>query len=488
MTIKYLQQYKEYIKDGVILLLFFLYFRSNIAWVYNYFTQTAAYEYTVLFFVALLILFISTKGKHTFKNKNVVPRQVFILLFGAILLDLFNILFLHYQIISATSMILVGYAILGMYLDGSVWKRGFFVIGIIALSLPFAEHIQTFLGFPVRLFTAKVVSTIMGLLGLVSVTDAAVIITENNATSIDVPCSGIKSIYTGIIVLLIILFLKKARWSLRLLGITIGYFLVLLLFNIWRVFSLVYIYDVIHYPAFGNAIHVGIGIIGFIFSILALWYVVDKYVPHGSDFGNEQVRKTHFLKKYLIIFILLLALVIDTSYAVFSANNDQTIQSQNIVFSANDLQLNELPFTLQEENFFVNRDVLFSNKYIGETVSGLEFSLLVISSDSSRTHHNPELCLQGTGHKIEKSEIVQLEDLRLRKLSLNQGQDTVFYWFVAGDKTVMDYSERTWEGMKNPNVVWTLVEIGFNGSVDLSNPDIVELIKSLQSSAKEFLI
>lgn len=487
MTIfKPLQQYKESIKDGVILLLFFLYFRSNIAWTYNYFTQTAAYEYTVLFFVALLILFISTKGKYSFKNKDVVPHQIFRLLFSAILLDLLNIFFLHYQIISATAMILAGYAILGMYLESRAWKRSLFIVGIIALSLPFAEHIQTFFGFPIRLFTAKVVSIIMELLGFLSFTDAAVIITENNATSIDVPCSGIKSIYTGMIVLLIILFLKKALWSLRLLGIAVGYFLVLLLFNIWRVFSLVYIYDVIHYPTFGNAIHVGIGIVGFSVGTLALWYALDKYVPHRNEIFNERVRKTHFFNKYSIILLLILALVIDTTYITFSANSNKSIQVQNIVFSAKNLQLNELPFTSQEQKFFVNRDVLLSKKYRGRTAAGLEFSLLIITSASSRTHHNPELCLQGAGHKIEKSEIIQLDDLKLRKLSLNHGQDTIFYWFAAGDKTILDYSERVWEGLKVPNTVWTLVEIGFQGSTDLNNPDIVELIKYLQASVRDF--
>lgn len=483
---KYLQQHKEFIKDGVILLLFFLYFRSNIAWAYNYFTQTAVYEYTILFFVALFILLVSTKDKYSFKNKNVVSLRILTLLFGAVIFDLFNVFFLRYQIISATAMILAGYAILGMYLEGRTWKRGLFIVGIIALSLPFTEHIQTFLGFPIRLLTAKVVSTIMGLLGLVSVSDAVVIITENNATSIDVPCSGIKSIYTGIIVLLTILFLKKAGWSLRLLGIAIAYFLLLLLFNIWRVFSLVYIYDVIHYPAFGNAIHVGIGIIGFIVSTVALWYAVEKYVPCDSLRTNEREQKGKFYRKYPIIILLIAALVLDTAHIAFSASNDTSIQRESIVFSVENLKLDELPFTTQEEEFFVNREVQFSKKYQGKTTSGLEFSLLVISSNSSRTHHNPELCLQGTGHKIDKSEIVQLGDLRLRKLSLNDGEDTVYYWFVAGDKTVMDYSERVWEGMKSPNAVWTLVEVGFKRSADLSNTDIAELIMSLHSRASEF--
>lgn len=484
MISRFLQKNKEYIKDGVIILLFFLYFRSNIIWTYNYFSQAASYEYVLLFLISLIVLWVATKGKYSFRKDNFVSRNIFLVFFGAILIDLVNVFYLKYQIISASVMIIGAYALLGMYIERQVWKRGFFIVGIIALSLPFAEHIQTFLGFPIRLFTAKVVSTMMSFIGLISVSDASVIITENNATSIDVPCSGIKSIYTGIIVLLTIFFLKRVKWSLRLLAVVIIYFLLLLIFNIWRVFSLVYIYDVLSFPAFGNAIHVGIGIIGFVASTLILWHLVDKYAIKVVEQNDLQVQKERSYKKLYFIVLLMIALILDTSYIIFWAGKNQQIQSSSIVFSVPNLELQETPFNQQEEQFFVNRDIEFSKKYTGETKSGRAFSLLLISSKSWRDYHNPELCLQGVGYQIDDSEIIQLADLRIRKLSLNGGKDTVLYWFVSKNKSAVDYSERVWEGIKNPEQVWTLVEVGFQGPVDLKNSDIAELVEYLHASVQ----
>ncbi|MBI2436179.1 MAG: exosortase O [Candidatus Magasanikbacteria bacterium] len=485
MTKIFLQKNKEYIKDGVVILLFFLYFRSNVIWTYNYFSQAASYEYVLLFLISLIVLWIATKGTYSFRKENSVSRSIFLIFFGAILVDLINIFYLHYQIISASAMIIGVYALLGMYIERQAWKRGFFIVGIIALSLPFAEHIQTFLGFPIRLFTAKIVSSIMGLIGLISVSDASVIITENNATSIDVPCSGIKSIYTGAIVLLTMFFLKRVRWSLKLLAIAIVYFLLLLSFNIWRVFSLVYIYDVLSFPAFGNAIHIGIGIMGFIVSTFLLWYLIDKFVIKAVEQNDVQAQKERSYKKLYFIILLLIALILDTSYIIFRTHNPQQIQSPNIVFKVPNLELQEMPFNQQENLFFVNREIEFSKKYTGETKSGRAFSLLLVSSKSWRDYHNPELCLQGIGYKIDDSKIMQLANLRIRKLSLNDGKDTVLYWFVNKNKSVMDYSERVWEGIKNPEQVWTLVEVGFQGSVDLNNSDIVGLLEYLHASVKQ---
>jgi len=485
MIKKILQQNYEHIKDGVIILLFFLYFRSNLVWVYNYFVNAASYEYSILFFVSLVILVFATKGKYSFRTKNEIPLHPFMLFSSAIFLDLFNIFFLHYQIISATAMILAGYAILGLYLERDVWKRCLFIVGIIALSLPFAEHIQTILGFPIRLLTAKIVSFIMSLLGLASINDATIIVTENNATSIDVPCSGIKSIYSGIIVLFLILFLKRARFSWKVLIIALGYFFLLLFFNIWRVFSLVYVYDVLNFPAFGNAIHIGIGIVGFILSILALWYLIEKFISPKPTHEDKKVKQERFYNKYTVIILLILSFALDSSYLRFQGDVDKSIESIGAIFYIENLQLQEVPFTQQEEQFFVNRDVQFSKKYAGQTQSGLKFSLLLISSNSWRTHHNPELCLQGTGHQIEKSEIVQIDDLVVRKLSLNQEKDSVLYWFTNGNKNVADYSQRVWEGLKNPKNSWTLVEVGFQGNLNLDDPDLNMLIRQLRNGVEQ---
>jgi len=478
--------FKNRIKDGVIWLLFFLYFRTNIVWVYSYFSSSATYEYLFLFLLAILVFFISTKSKFSLKNKDFLSKNTYFLLFSIITLDQVNVYFLHYQIISATAMLLFFYTILRLYLDEKTWKRGFYIFAIIALSLPFAEHIQTFLGFPIRLFTAKVVSTILGLLGHFNISNATVILTENAATSIDIPCSGIKSIYTGSLVFLILLFLKNSRLGLKILGIFIFYLLTLIFFNIWRVFSLVYIYDILNFPEFADTIHVGIGILSFIISTIILWKLLDKFADKKDEKVNKGLNKKTVkqkIKSQYIIVLLIFALVLDTAYISFlSDKNPIQLNNKEIVLNIENTKLTKVPFEAKEKEFFESKDIEFTGKYQGKTENNQNFSLLIVSSSSWKTHHNPEICIQGLGHKIDSSEIFQIGNFKVRKLSLNDGKDTIFYWFVNGEKNTIDYSERVWEGIKNPSEVWTLVEVGFTGDVDLENSEIQNLIIELQSN------
>ena len=148
--------------------------------------------------------------------------------------------------------------------------------------------------------------------------------------------------------------------------------------------------------------------------------------------------------------------------------------------------LKEIPFNEKEKNFFVKRDVEFSQKFEGTTPEGTPFTLLLVSSRSWSTHHNPEICLQGIGYRIDKNLIVQINHLTLRDLTLNDGRAHVEYWFTHNGKTIADYSERIWEGIFHPSQVWTLVEVGLDGKVNVGQKDVQKLIFDLESATKKF--
>jgi hypothetical protein len=142
--------------------------------------------------------------------------------------------------------------------------------------------------------------------------------------------------------------------------------------------------------------------------------------------------------------------------------------------------LQPVPFTQKEEGFFINREIEFSKKYQGLTGTGKHFSLLIVASTSWRTHHNPEICLQGLGYHIESSEIYKTGAIAVRKVSLKEG-GSVIYWFASKDKTIMDYSERIWEGMFQPDTTWALVDVGFSGPFEISDREIQQIILDIQS-------
>ncbi len=409
-----------------------------------------------------------------------------------------NTVWLHYNIISAAAFFFSFYFISSIYLNRIIWKRLGWLLGIITLTLPFSYHLQTFLGFPIRLFTAKIVSALFNLFGIGSFTDSSVIITENNATSIDLPCSGIKSLYTGAILMLLIYFVKNARFSLKLCGISLAFMGSLLIMNIWRVFSLTFIYDVLELKQLGDVIHIALGVTGFSLSFILLWILSEKYSSAASlHFTRPPLfiknPKTQLSLNYLLSLVSIF-LVIDLYLSYAAISYPQPIPSLkassfNNPVSIGEIVLKEDDFTPKEKNFFAGKEVLLSKKYTGELsyadLKGLPFNLLIIKSKSWRTHHNPELCLQGLGHKIEKSELFHLAGINVRKLTLNNHTGSAFYWFTDGAKTLADFSDRVWEGILRKNTPWTLIVIGFNQNIEVQNQNLKEFIFTLNEGFHE---
>ncbi len=414
------------------------------------------------------------------------PAMIGLLIFLST--DIINTIFFRYQIISAAAFLLGGYCLLGFYIDRKVWIRGVFLAVIITLTLPFIEHIQTFLGFPVRLMTAKIVSVLLHWMGAANISDATVIMTENHASVIDLPCSGVKSIYTGILFLCALYFFQRVAFSLRMALVSLAYFVSLLFFNIWRVFSLVYIYGILQWMEVGNNLHVALGAGGFVASGLLAWFLTKKYLSPIDQWNKRTVivrASLNTKKQWFVASVIFCFLLVDIVLAFGRLQHPQISSfSHHFSFQLEGVAFKDLVLTKQEQSFFQNRDVIFTKKYKGQTSRGLPFTLLLVSSKSWRTHHNPEICLQGMGYHIDHSDLVQLHETRVREVVLSQNQGTVLYWFVSNDQVISDYSERVWAGILHPDKVWTLVEMGFDHEVDLDHGEIMELIQKINKALK----
>jgi len=475
--------------DLLLILLLILFFRQAIVYIWFTFTSREFYENGIGFILVSVIFAISAlKKEHLISPRDkTIP---FISLVVVLILYTVNGLFFKLSIVPAILFLLGVYSLLGFYLERQFWKRSLFVFSILILTLPLLERVQKFLGFPIRLATANIVSSILQITGIGNVSNSAVIITENHATSIDLPCSGVKSIYTGGLFMLTTFYLQNVRLSIKLIAITLLFFISLLFFNTWRVFSLIYIYDVLNMKSAGDAIHLVLGILGFIASCSLLWYLTNKYAPSlTSKKTLEQVKQIR-LKGNIKLFAIVMLLSFLTFQFLFIKDTGlvTTHKTQATrAYTLSSIKLNDLAFSSAEESYFVNSDVEFSKKFTGQTSAGTSFSLLVVSSKSARTHHDPEICLQGLGHTISNSEIFQVNNFRVRKLSLDDNKASAIYWFVGKDKNLLDYSERVWEEVKNPKQTWVLVTIGFSEPVDVSKPDIKDLILQIDSSAKNLL-
>lgn len=471
--------------DYALLLLFLLYFQSGIVSLWSTFYSPEFYENGIAFLLVTSIFAATVyKSRH---SKNLPESFLpFITLLIVVTLNTINIFFFKFSIIPSVLFLLGTYAILGFYIEKYLWRRSVFIFLILILTLPLLERVQKFLGFPIRLITADIVRYLLQILGIGTISKSAVIISENHATSIDLPCSGVKSIYTGALFMLAVYYLQKVRLTWKLCAISVVFFIALLFFNTWRVFSLVYIYDILEMHEFGDSIHVVMGVFGFIASCSILWFLTKKYGESRGDSGGlgRLGKLGDGMKKILVA---LFSVLIAVNFFFVKEQPVSSVQKIEKPFVLESVSLSELPFTGREESYFVNSDVEYSKKFSGLTKTGLQFSLLVVSSKSARTHHDPEICLQGLGYTISNSEILQIDSLKVRKLSLNDNTAQVFYWYVGKNKNLLDYSERVWEEVKNPKQSWTLIMVGFNEPVDVGRDSVGNLLNQINSKAKQLL-
>jgi len=476
--------------DCILIPLFLIHFRQGIYTTWFTFTSKEFYENGIAFLLVSSIFIVSLIRKK-YNKTSVDPVFPFVILIAVLILNTVNSIVFKFSILPAILFLLGVYALLGFYLEKHLWRRSIFIFLVLILCLPLLERVQKFLGFQIRFVTAQIVSFLLQITGIGNISNSAVIVTENHATSIDLPCSGVKSIYTGTLFMLAIYYLQKVRLSIKLLGVTIIFFLALLFFNTWRVFSLVYIYDVLDMRQFGDFVHVFLGLLGFFISCFILWFLTHKYV---SSYSNEdktpnkilQISEKKNLKKIAlavlgIVFITHLFFI--KEQPVVSTNTAQI----EIPYKLQDINLSELSFSDREMSYFVNSDVEFSKKYSGQTKSGIPFTLLLVSSKSARTHHDPETCILGLGYTLNNSEIFNVQGLTVRRLTLNDDTAHLVYWFVSEDKVILDYSERVWEEIRNPGKKWILIEIGFPQLVDISSVDMADLILQVNLSAKKLL-
>ncbi len=114
--------------------------------------------------------------------------------------------FLDINTLSATLFGLASYGLLGLWMQPNHWRRGLPAALLLIGSLPFGEHLQTFVGYPVRILTATIVGDGLAKLGVGTVGVDTILIFENGISKIDLPCSGVKSLWSGG------LFLLAATW------------------------------------------------------------------------------------------------------------------------------------------------------------------------------------------------------------------------------------------------------------------------------------
>lgn len=391
--------------------------------------------------------------------------------------------FLDVNTLSASLFGLASYGLLGLWLEPQRWRQGLPAAMLLVGALPFGEHMQTFIGYPVRLLTAEIVRDSLAVAGVASLGLDTILVFENGVSQVDLPCSGVKSLWTGMLFLLAATWLERRTLNVRWLGVALIFAGLLLAANLMRVGILVIAGPVAGWPLAAEMLHVPLGVIGFVAACAAAVAMLRRLAsPAASDLPGMVnpvgLSRPRWLSPALALTLLLMSL----GYAA----RPQTGLAQAPPAWRFPEGLATEPMPLKpDEVAWLTRDGAESADRRRFEWQGLKGSMILITSRTWRAHHRPERCFEVYGLAIDatRTHLVNPQfPLRLVSLGHDAASLSAAYWFQSAGQTTDDYGTRIWADLAPASQRWVLVSILFDGSPDPHSPEVQALYTTLHET------
>jgi len=455
-----------------------LFFWESFVWIANRLALGLVQPFNIIVVLALGFLVV-TKFKGQFRSlfhlqaKPMLPSAVMLLAaFGYLFIDnLFGI-----QTFKTLFFLFFLFGFLGLFVSRNRWLSFSTPILLLFLVLPFGSLLDTYIGFPLRMQTAELVNIILQKSGLLVSDSQSIIGLENRYTQIDTTCSGINVLWAGTILFIAYSILDDLAFGWKWLVFFVLYVLLLLAFNAFRISVLVLLELVFNFTKIANGIHQPLGIVGFVIPSVFLWFLINKY-------GRKRELKTQLSKEHNIkpsVFFpstIALCLLVLFGFSSGKMESKSTDIPQKLNHS---LPFEHIPLTSKEQAYF-NFEKASAQKFKVDFKS-IQGSIIVVSSNSFKGHHNPELCLQSIGLKISSNNPILIDNKPVRLLTFNSDKLAGIFWFKNQDTYTDDYSYRVWHDIKNGNKnnSWTQVTALFNQNY--TAPDLQEFFTYLNKN------
>ncbi len=442
----------------------------------------------VLIAVVALILYQIRQGRWDLPTSP-IPQlypPALVLVLGGSLLYLVVERLLDINTLSASLFGLASDGLFGLWLSPRAWRQGLPAALLLVGTLPFGEHLQTFVGYPVRILTASVVRDGLSAAGITSTGVDTILLLENGVTQVDLPCSGIRSLWTGLLFLTAATWLERRALGLRWLIVASVMGILLLVANLVRVAARVVVGQVLGSQIGAQMIHVPLGVLGFVAACAGAFALL-RLLPPLADPKNPPgpLARPAWLAPALAAALVLMSLAY--------ASRPQTglaAAAPTWYFPA-ELSVTPLPLSQQDLDWFRKDGAESAERW---TVSwrGLTGSMMFISSTTWRAQHRPERCFEVYGLKLEDSSTqLVAPDFPVRLVSLGQSDQPrlyqATYWFQSKDHTTDDYGVRLWADLAPIRSRWVLVTILFDGAPDPAAPDTRDLYLALHDVVRHQL-
>jgi len=406
--------------------------------------------------------------------------------------------FLDINTLSATLFGLATYGFLGLWMSPRSWTRGLPAGLLLVGTLPFGQHLETFVGYPLRLATAEIVSHGLNSLGITSVHVDTILVLESSYSQVDSPCSGVKSLWTGLLFLLAATWLERHPVNLRWLGVAILTGGLLVIANIVRISILVLVGHVAKWQLVAEMIHVPLGVLGFIAvcSLAAFLLVAgrqDHLFPTLQASTNRSkwqsgmsvtladprgLKRPTWFAPTLVVIVLGMGLIYSP--------RPESAQAQSTISWLFPAEMNVESFPLSQElNKWATEDGADTAERWRFDWGDLHGSTMFLTSRTWRGQHRPERCFEVEGLSVKTAQTYLINpDFPIRFLTLTGGpyQISAAYWLQTTGQVTDDYATRIWADLYPKRQPWVLVTILFEGTPALDSPATQALFQALRTT------
>lgn len=395
-----------------------------------------------------------------------------------------------FHTLSAALFLVYLYGLSAHFISDKHWKALLLPLLLTILVLPFEHYLDVYLGFPLRLLSAEWAGSVLQLTQLPLVTVESILMIDNKAAIVDLDCSGINSLWIGLIFYLLLTWIERYRMDWRWLLFGISFVVLLVLANVFRIVILVLLDVVLELPELAKMLHQALGLLGFAIASVLVWGGLNQWgvcvrpqVAVEQDMTNRQgvTRRSHLYAATWISSVLILLLFL--------------YQPLPLLAKSTTVHTLELPapyimhpalMSAQETAFFVSNHAQAEKYTVQHTLAHKPIlaSMVLVWSRVWKAHHVPENCYISQGYSLADKGVWQLQQQaspvhHLRHLTLTppalstarttttapQKTQSGVYWFQSKRRSTPDYSSRVMDNLLHSGEEWVMVSILWQSAV-----------------------
>ncbi|MGF1603322.1 MAG: exosortase O [Thermosynechococcaceae cyanobacterium] len=403
-----------------------------------------------------------------------------VLMLGAAIASLLTRTLLDVEHLAVVGVVIGAYGLFGLFCDPQAWKRSIPFMGAFALLMFLFALEFTDLGHLARTAIAEVTEYLLQPFHVNAISSEDILVLSTGIAFVDLPCSGFKNIEIGSLFFIAASVLERKQLGLRWFLVGLTTIALLITANVARILVIVVLTFVIKQPTLAGILHVPLGLCGFItvclIALLLLRWVPRQTVRSQITHPDSSAVPTASIRNALLTLGLMIGLVCVPPPAA-AAPVTFNIPQWSLPLKSRDINLSP-----PEQTFFIRNPGVVAEKQAFE-FNDISGSMIFVASPSWQAHHAPELCLTGSGFKIDQMQKRLLTpQVTGRWLSLDQGQHQAAYWFQSSQRTTDNYLDRVWSEITRREPQWTMVSILFDQPVSADNPEVRSILEEVHDA------